>query len=113
MRLMAFILRHELHLVSMYLAKDKITSTLLAVVLILGQLAFVHHTLDLSSHTDDEPCKLCLLSAGLDQALEQKHQSIEHKPIRGLAGNWQDLLNLQTVTTAFLARAPPAVSLSV
>lgn len=97
----------------MYPTKDKITSTLLAVVLVLGQLAFVHHALDLSSHTDHEPCKLCLLSAGLDQALEQKHQSIVHMPIHGLAGNWQDLLNLQTVTTAFLARAPPAASLSV
>ena len=56
----------------MYPAKDKFTSTFLAVVLILGQLAFVYHALDQSSHTDDEPCKLCLLSAGLDQALEQK-----------------------------------------
>ena len=97
----------------MYLAKVKFISTFLAVVLILGQLAFVHHALDLSSHTDDEPCKLCLLSAGLDQALEQKHPSVKHKPNRGLAGNWQGLLNLQTVTTAFLARAPPAASLSV
>ena len=93
--------------------KDRFTSTFLAVALILGQLAFVHHVLDQSSHTDGEPCKLCLLSAGLDQALEQKHQSIGYKPIRGLAGNWQDLLNLQTITTAFLARAPPAASLSV
>jgi len=109
---MAFVLRHESHLVSMYPTKDKFTSTLLAIVLILGQLAFVHHALDQSSHADGEPCALCLLSAGLDQALAQKHQSIEHKPIRGLAGNWQDLLNLQTVTTAFLARAPPAASLS-
>ena len=97
----------------MYPANDKFTSTFLAIVLILGQLAFVHHALDQSSHTDDEPCKLCLLSAGLDQALEQKNQSIKHKPIRGLAGNWQDLLNLQTVTTTFLARAPPAAPLSV
>ena len=97
----------------MYPAKDKFTSTFLAVVLILGQLAFVHHALDQSSHTDDEPCKLCLLSAGLDQMLEQKHPSIEHNPIRVLPGNWQDLLNLQTITTAFLARAPPAASLSV
>ena len=96
----------------MYPTKDKFTSTFLVVFLILGQLAFVQHALDQSSHTDDEPCQLCLLSAGLDQALEQNHQSIEHKPIRGFAGNWQDLLNIQTITTAFLARAPPAVPLS-
>lgn len=96
----------------MYSAKDKFTSTFLAVVLILGQLAFVHHVFDLNNHTDDEPCKLCLQSAGLDQALEQKYQSIEHKPIRGFAGNWQNLLILQTATTVFLARAPPAESLS-
>ena len=110
---MGYIPWKKLHQLKMYLLKDKFTSTFLAVVLILGQLAFVHHALDQSSHTDDEPCKLCLLSAGLDQGLEQKNQSIEPKPIRGLAGNWQDLLNLQTVTTAFLARAPPAASLSV
>ena len=110
---MAFILRHELHLVSMYLAKDKFTSTFLAVVLILGQLAFVHHALDLSSHTDDESCKLCLLSAGLDQALAQNHQSIEIKQIRGLASNWQAFQFLPSITTAFMARAPPAASLSV
>ena len=109
---MGYIPWKKLHQLKMYLVKDKFTSTFLAVVLILGQLAFVHHALDQSSHTDDEPCKLCLLSAGLDQALEQKHQSIEDKPIRGLAGNWQDFLNLQSVTTAFLARAPPAVPLS-
>ena len=109
---MGYITWQKLHQLIMYLVKDKFTSTFLAVVLILGQLAFMHHALDQSSHTDDKPCKLCLLSAGLDQALEQKHQSIEHKQIRSLAGNWQDLLNLQTVTTAFLARAPPAASLS-
>ena len=97
----------------MYSVKDRFTSTLLAVVLILGQLAFVHHTLDLSSHVDGEPCKLCLLSAGLDQALAQKHQSIEIKQIRGLASNWQDFQILPSITTAFLARAPPAASLSV
>ena len=97
----------------MYPAKDRFNSTLLAVVLILGQLAFVHHALDMDSHADGKPCKLCLLSAGLDQALAQKHQPIEIKPIRGLTSNWQDLLNLQPVTTAFLARAPPAESLSV
>jgi hypothetical protein len=111
--LIGYILRHELHLLKMYLVKDRFTSTLLAVVLILGQLAFVHHALDQSSHTDDEPCKLCLLSAGLDEALEHKNQYIGHKPIRSLAGNWQDLLNLLTVTTAFLARAPPVAPLSV
>jgi len=96
----------------MYPMKDKLTSTLLAVVLILGQLAFAHHALDLSSHEDGEYCELCLLSASLDQALAQKHQPAANELSHGLTGNWKDLLTLQTVTPAFLARAPPAESLS-
>ena len=92
--------------------KDKFTSTLLAVVLILGQLAFAHHALDLSSHADGEYCDLCLLSASLDQALAQKHYPAANETTRGLSGNWQDLLTLQAVTPVFLARAPPAEFLS-
>jgi hypothetical protein len=110
---MGYIPWQKLHQLKMYSVKDKFTSTFLAVVLILGQLAFVHHALDQNSHTDDEPCKLCLLSAGLDQALAQNHQSIEIKQIRGLASNWQAFQFLPSITTAFLARAPPAASLSV
>ena len=108
---MAFVHGRKSHPVTMYPTKDKFTSTLLAVVLILGQLAFAQHALDLSSHADGEYCELCLLSASLDQVLAQKHHPAANEPTRGLSGNWQDLVTLQTVTPVFLARAPPTESL--
>ncbi|MDB4307930.1 hypothetical protein N9985_01435 [Gammaproteobacteria bacterium] len=92
----------------MYSAKGRLVSTFLAVILILGQLAFVHHTLDLGGHADGEPCILCLLSAGLDHGLIQNHPPAEIQPTRGLGNNWQGLPILFSVTKAFLARAPPA-----
>lgn len=93
--------------------KNKFISTLLVTGLILAQLVLAQHALDLVSHVDDEPCELCLLSAGLDQALGQEHPSAELQPVCGLAGRWQRILNLPPLTTAFLARAPPPAVLSI
>ena len=100
--------RHKLPAVMMYSTKGKLTSTFLAVVLILGQLAYVHHSFDLGGHADGEPCTYCLLSGSLDHGLIQNHPPAEIQPTRGLGNNWQSLPILFSVTKAFLARAPPA-----
>lgn len=86
---------------------SKSISTLLAAILILGQLGLVQHALDLSSHASDEHCELCLLSTSLDHGLALTHHPINIRQIHHRAGNQQDLLNTQSVATAFLARAPP------
>jgi hypothetical protein len=88
-------------------------STLLVFGLILAQLVLAQHALDLGSHVDDEPCELCLVSTGLDQALGQEHPSVELQPVRGLASRKQHILNLPPLTTAFLARAPPSSLLPI
>jgi hypothetical protein len=111
-RFTALLLRHELRLLKTHPVKHKFTSTLLAAVLILSQLVFLHHAIDLSSHADGEACELCLLSAGLDQALEDKHQTLEFQSFRGLTVSWPNLIHLQPITMAFLARAPPPNVLS-
>lgn len=108
-----FFLRHELRLLPKHPVKDKLTSTVLAAVLILSQLVFLHHTLDLSSHADGEACELCLLSTGLDQGLEERNQTLEIQSLRGFTVSWQNLIHLQPVTVAFLARAPPPNILSI
>ncbi len=92
----------------MYSTKDRLTSTFLAVVLILGQLAYVHHSSDLGGHADGEPCIYCLLSGSLDHGLIQNHLPAEIQPIHGLVNNWQGLPIVFSVTNTFLARAPPA-----
>ena len=99
--------RQDFHLASRYAVYNRFTSTLLAAVLILGQLAFVQHALDLQSHADDEPCELCLISAGLDQALGPERASVEPQPLHSLACTLQEGTDLRSVTPAFLARAPP------
>jgi hypothetical protein len=91
----------------------KYITTPLVIGLILAQLVYVQHALDLSSHLDDSPCEVCLLSAGLDQALGQNYQSVEFQPAHGLAGGCQDIPNPLPLTTAFLARAPPLDLLSI
>ncbi|MDH3900067.1 MAG: hypothetical protein OEU51_03345 [Gammaproteobacteria bacterium] len=93
--------------------QNKFISSLLLIGLILAQLVLAQHAHDLISHVDNEPCELCLLSTGLDQALGQEHPSVELQPVHGLAGRWQHFLNLTPLTTAFLARAPPPVVLPI
>lgn len=93
--------------------QDKVISTLLVTGLILAQLVLAQHALDLVSHADDEPCEVCLLSAGLDQALGLERASVEPQPPPGLDGRWQHISNLPPLTTAFLARAPPPADLSI
>ena len=100
--------RHKLPAVMMYSAKGKLTSTFLAVVLILGQLAYVHHSFDLGGHADGEPCIYCLLSGSLDHESIQHHPPADIQPTHGPGNNWQGLPILFSVTKAFLARAPPA-----
>jgi hypothetical protein len=87
--------------------KDKVASTVLAAVLIVGELALAHHALDLSNHTIGESCELCLQSVGLDQALEHNRYALEIRPVHGLAGHRQVPVNRQSSTATFLARAPP------
>ena len=93
--------------------QDKIISTLLVTGLILAQLVLAQHALDLASHVDEEPCELCLLSAGIDQVLGPERVSVEPQPLHVLAGRWQHIPNLPPLTTAFLARAPPPAVLSI
>ena len=92
----------------MYSTKGKLTSTFLAVVLILGQLAYVHHGLDLGGHADGEPCTYCLLSGSLDHGLIQNHLPADIQPPHGPGNNWQGLPVISSFTNTFLARAPPA-----
>jgi hypothetical protein len=87
--------------------QNKFISTLLVIGLILAQLVLAQHALDLASHADDEPCELCMLSAGLDQAPGPERAFIEPQPLHSLAGTWQDCTDLPPVTPTFLARAPP------
>ena len=82
-------------------------STLLVFALILAQLVLAQHELDLASHADEEPCELCMLSAGLDQAPGPEHASVEPQPLHSLAGTWQERTDVSPVSPAFLARAPP------
>jgi len=88
--------------------KNRFTSTLLAAALILGQLAFQQHVLDLHSHAQDEPCKLCLFSTGLDLAPGHDSPSAGIPQTHSLAGTWRHLIDLPPVTPVFLARAPPS-----
>jgi len=92
----------------MYSAKARLASTFLTVALILGQLAFLHHSLDLGDHADGEPCILCLLSAGIDNGLIQNHPTAEIQPTHCLGNNWQGQPVISSFTNTFLARAPPA-----
>ena len=85
----------------------KFTHTLLVVGLILAQLALAQHAFDLASHAEDEPCELCMLSAGLDQALGPERTFVEPQPLHSLAGTWQESTDLAPVTPTVLARAPP------
>ena len=87
--------------------QNKFISTLLVVGLILAQLVLAQHALDLDSHADDGSCELCMLSAGLDQALGPERAFIEPQPLHSLAGTWQERTDLPSVTPIFLARAPP------
>jgi hypothetical protein len=87
--------------------QDKFISTLLVIGLILAQLVIGQHALDLASHADDEPCELCMLSAGLDQALGPERAFVEPQPPHSLASTWQVCTDLAPVTPTFLARAPP------
>jgi len=92
----------------MYSAKARFASTFLTVALILGQLAFLHHSLDLGGHEDSEPCILCLLSAGIDNGLIQNHPAADIRPTHCLGNNWQGQLVISSFTNTFQARAPPA-----
>ena len=87
--------------------KNRFTTTLLAAALILGQLVFLQHALDLHSHAGDEPCELCLISTGLDLAPGHVSMPAGIQQTHRLAGAWQEHTDLQPVTPAFLARAPP------
>ena len=87
--------------------QNTFTSTLLVIGLILAQLVLAQHALDLASHAEDEPCELCMLSAGLDQALEPERAFVEPQPLHSLAGTWQECTDLAPVTPTHLARAPP------
>lgn len=93
--------------------KGRFTVTLLAAALIFGQLALAQHVYDLTAHEENEACELCLLSASHAQALVKNPQTIEVQPNQSLTGRWQDLLNLQLLSTAFLARAPPSGLLAI
>ena len=86
---------------------NRVTSILLAAGLILGQLAFLQHALDLHSHAGDEPCELCLISTGLDLAPGHDSPSAGVPLTHRLSGTWQERTDLPPVTPAFLARAPP------
>jgi len=92
----------------MYSAKARLASTFLTVALILGQLAYVHHSLDLGGHADGEPCTYCLLSGSLDHGLIQNHPTAEIQPTHCLVNNWQGQPVISSFTNTFLARAPPA-----
>jgi hypothetical protein len=87
--------------------QNKFISTLLVIGLILAQLVIEQHAVDLASHADDEPCELCMLSAGLGQALGPERAFVEPQPLLSLAGTWQEYTDLAPVTPTFLARAPP------
>ena len=92
--------------------QGKFTSSLLAIGLIIGQLLLVQHAFDSHRHADNEPCEVCILSAGLDQALEQSQPSTGLQPVHSLTDGCQDSLDLQPPAMAFLARAPPQDLLS-
>jgi len=87
--------------------QNKFISTLLVIGLILAQLVIEQHAVDLASHAEDEPCELCMLSAGLDQALEPERAFVEPQPLQSLAGTCQEHTDLPPLTPTFLARAPP------
>ena len=80
----------------------------LAIVLILGQFAFVQHSSDVVGHADGESCMSCLLSGSLDHGLIQDSPPAEILPIHGPDNNWQGLPVVFSVTNSFQARAPPA-----
>ena len=92
----------------MYSVKGRLVSTFLTVALILGQLAFLHHSLDLSDHADGEPCFSCLLSASLDHGLIDPPPTAEIQATHCPGNNWQGQPVLSSFTNTFLARAPPA-----
>ena len=92
----------------LYSTKNRFTFMILAIVLILGQFAFVFHSSDVDSHVDDESCIFCLLSGSLDHGLIQDNSPAEILPIHGLDNNWQGLPIVFSVTNTFQARAPPA-----
>ena len=87
--------------------QNRFTSILLVIGLILAQLVLAQHALDLASHTDNEPCELCMLSAGLDQAPGPERAFFEPHPLHTLAVNCQERTDLPPVSPTFLARAPP------
>jgi hypothetical protein len=87
--------------------QNKFISTLLVIGLILAQLVIAQHALDLASHADDEPCELCMLSAGLGQALGPEQAFVEPQSQHSLAGTWQEYTDLAPVSPTHLARAPP------
>ena len=79
----------------------------LAVVLIAGQLFLALHSHDLESHANGEACEVCILSAGLDQALAHAHPHTGIQPTDALTEAGQDSVDFQYAVLAFLARAPP------
>ncbi|MDX1697701.1 MAG: hypothetical protein R3308_05405 [Thiohalobacterales bacterium] len=85
----------------------RLFSMVLAVVLIAGQLSLALHSHDLESHANGEACKVCMLYAGLDQALAHAHPHTGIQPTDALTEAGRHSINFQYAVIAFLARAPP------
>jgi hypothetical protein len=85
----------------------RLLSMVLSVGLIIGQLFLVQHALDLDSHANGELCEICMLFAGLDQALVHAHQPIGIQSIYQLTEGSLSSLHFQSHAIGFLARAPP------
>ena len=86
----------------------RLFSMVLAVVLIAGQLFLALHSHNLESHANGELCEVCILSAGLDQALAHAHPNIGIQPADALTEAARDSYDFQYAVIAFLARAPPS-----
>ena len=85
---------------------------MLAVFLLLGQLAFMQHALDLDAHPAGEHCKICLLAHGFDHALTGIIQLPDNVFESALPYHRQFSTHASSVYTVFLARGPPVSLLS-
>ena len=94
------------------MARGKIISLLLVLGLLLAQLAQAVHASDFLAHADDEPCEICLLSTGPDDALPVDTastwpaSSVASLPVTPVPRAIQSRFN------RYLSRAPPETTLT-
>jgi hypothetical protein len=93
------------------MARGKIIPLLLVVGLLLAQLAQAVHASDFLAHAHDEPCDICLLSSGPDDALPVDAASTWPAPCVASLPVTPVPRAIQTRFNRYLSRAPPETTL--